>query len=118
MAEPDHLHQPGPTDGLDAKRRPDSDPHVGSGSGALATRLVLWVHSHLNTNSFVRFPEAWKSCSSARACRFELSGWELIPESDNRGETFEATRGPLSEFSRTINRLNPEPVDDHAVGLS
>jgi hypothetical protein len=40
--------------------------------------------------------------------RFELSGWELLPESDNRGETFEATRGPLSEYSRATNRLSPD----------
>ena len=40
--------------------------------------------------------------------RYELSGWELIPESENRGETYASTRGPLSEYSRTINRLIPE----------
>jgi hypothetical protein len=40
--------------------------------------------------------------------RFELSGWELVPETENRGETYESTRGPLSEFSRTINRLAPD----------
>jgi hypothetical protein len=40
--------------------------------------------------------------------RYELTGWELLSESENRGETYEATRGPLSEFSRAINRLSPE----------
>ena len=40
--------------------------------------------------------------------RFELSGWELVPETENRGETYESTRGPLSEFSRTINRLGTD----------
>src|SRR5262249_51457206 len=38
--------------------------------------------------------------------RYELQGWELIPESENRGETYEATRTPLSDFSRAINRIN------------
>jgi hypothetical protein len=40
--------------------------------------------------------------------RFDLKGWELIPESENRGETYESTRNPISEFSRALNRINPE----------
>jgi hypothetical protein len=39
--------------------------------------------------------------------RYELQGWELIPESDNRGETYEATRNPISEFTLAMNRINP-----------
>jgi hypothetical protein len=39
--------------------------------------------------------------------RFDLKGWELIPESENRGETYEATRNPISEFTRAVNRINP-----------
>jgi hypothetical protein len=38
--------------------------------------------------------------------RYELQGWELIPESDNRGETYEATRNPISEFTLAMNRIN------------
>lgn len=38
---------------------------------------------------------------------YELSGWELIPESDHRGETYDSARNPLSDFNRTINRFNP-----------
>ena len=53
-------------------------------------------------------PGSMEELLERKSVRFELSGWELLPESDNRGETFEATRGPLSEFSRAINRLNPE----------
>ena len=33
--------------------------------------------------------------------------WEIVPEFENRGETYEATRNPISEFSRAINRINP-----------
>ncbi len=40
--------------------------------------------------------------------RFDLKGWELVPESENRGESFEVTRNPISEFSRALNRINPE----------
>jgi hypothetical protein len=42
-----------------------------------------------------------------KGTRFELRGWELIPESETRGETYEATRNPISEFSRAINRVSP-----------
>lgn len=41
-----------------------------------------------------------------KSTRFNLQAWELAPESDNRGETYEATRNPLSEYSRTINRMD------------
>jgi len=40
--------------------------------------------------------------------RYELQGWELIPESDLRGETYEATRNPISDYTRAVNRINPE----------
>jgi hypothetical protein len=43
-----------------------------------------------------------------RGFRFDLGGWELIPEYEGRGETYETTRQPFSEFARTINRLNSE----------
>ena len=43
-----------------------------------------------------------------RAVRqYNLRAWELVPESENRGETYEATKNPISEFSRSINRMNP-----------
>jgi hypothetical protein len=38
--------------------------------------------------------------------RYELQGWELIPESEHRGETYEAACTPISEFSQAINRIN------------
>ena len=42
-----------------------------------------------------------------KSLRFDLRSWELVPEFENRGETYEATRSPLSEFSRSINRISP-----------
>ena len=42
-----------------------------------------------------------------QSIRFDLKGWELIPESENRGETYESTRNPISQYSQAINRLNP-----------
>ena len=53
-------------------------------------------------------PGSMEELLARKNVRFELSGWELLPQSDNRGETFEATRGPLSEFSRATNRLSPD----------
>ncbi len=38
---------------------------------------------------------------------YDLRGWELIPEFEGRGETFEATKSPVSGYSRAINRLTP-----------
>jgi hypothetical protein len=39
--------------------------------------------------------------------RYDLQSWELVPEFENRGETYEATKNPISEFSRSINRMSP-----------
>lgn len=45
--------------------------------------------------------------SNPRMGNFGLSGWEVVPEREVRGETFAMAAGPVSEFSRAINRLNP-----------
>jgi hypothetical protein len=52
-------------------------------------------------------PGSMEEMLERKNVRFELSGWELLPVSENRGETFESTRGPLSEYSRATNRLSP-----------
>jgi hypothetical protein len=39
--------------------------------------------------------------------RYDLRAWEIVPEFENRGETYEGTRNPISEYSRSINRINP-----------
>lgn len=38
---------------------------------------------------------------------YDLQGWEVVPIFDGRGETFEQTRQPFSEFARVMNRLSP-----------
>jgi hypothetical protein len=43
-----------------------------------------------------------------RGLRYDLRGWEVVPEFEGRGETYETTRQPVSEFARAISRLNPE----------
>ena len=42
-----------------------------------------------------------------QSIRFDLKGWEVVPESDQRGDTYERTRNPVSEYARAINRLTP-----------
>ncbi len=38
---------------------------------------------------------------------YDLRGWEIIPTFEGRGETYDAARRPVSEYSRAIGRLNP-----------
>jgi len=42
-----------------------------------------------------------------RIGNFGLTGWEITPEQQTRGETFTQLMGSASDFSRAINRLNP-----------
>ena len=42
-----------------------------------------------------------------QSIRFDLKGWEIVPESEQRGETYEATRNPVSEYARAVHRLSP-----------
>ncbi|MDG3003422.1 hypothetical protein [Paludisphaera mucosa] len=42
--------------------------------------------------------------------RFDLRGWEVVPTVESRGETYDATRNPISEYARAINRLSPGRV--------
>jgi hypothetical protein len=52
-------------------------------------------------------PGTMEELLERKSMRFDLRSWELVPEFETRGETFESTRNPLSEFSRAISRLSP-----------
>ncbi len=52
-------------------------------------------------------PGTMEEMLERKSMRFDLRSWELVPEFENRGETFESTRNPLSEFSRAISRISP-----------
>ena len=43
-----------------------------------------------------------------RGLRYDLRSWEVVPEFEGRGETYETTRQPISAFARTMSRLTPE----------
>jgi hypothetical protein len=38
---------------------------------------------------------------------YQLRGWEIIPDHEERGELYETAWQPAAAFARTINRLNP-----------
>jgi hypothetical protein len=42
-----------------------------------------------------------------RGVSYDLRGWEVVPEFEGRGDPYEATRQPISEYARAINRLSP-----------
>ena len=42
-----------------------------------------------------------------QSIRFDLKGWELVPESEQRGVTYEGTRNPISEYARAVSHLTP-----------
>jgi hypothetical protein len=38
---------------------------------------------------------------------YDLRGWEVVPHFEGRGETYESTRRPVSEYARVVSRINP-----------
>ena len=42
-----------------------------------------------------------------RGPTFSLRSWEVVPEREGRGETYEQALSPVSEFGRAVNRLSP-----------
>ena len=42
-----------------------------------------------------------------RSGTYDLGGWELIPERENRGETVDIAHQPTSDYTRAIHRLAP-----------
>ena len=63
-------------------------------------------------------PGSMEELLARKNVRFELSGWELLPESENRGETLEATRGPLIRIFARNQSAQSRPVDHHPLGVS
>jgi len=52
-------------------------------------------------------PQALAEVIDAGESSYNLLGWEIIPEGNNRGETIETIRSPSSNYARAINRLKP-----------
>ena len=53
------------------------------------------------------FPGGLDDLAGRRRISYDLRGWEIVPEFDGRGETYEAAHAPSSEFARVTHRLNP-----------
>ena len=41
-----------------------------------------------------------------RGVSYDLRSWEVVPEFEARGETYEAATRPISDYARAVNRLN------------
>lgn len=52
-------------------------------------------------------PNGIEELMERHGLNFDLRGWEIVPEYEGRGETYERTRQPISQYALTINRLSP-----------
>ena len=52
-------------------------------------------------------PAGFNDLVERRSISYDLRGWEVVPQYDGRGETYEATLRPISDFARVVNRINP-----------
>jgi hypothetical protein len=52
-------------------------------------------------------PSGLDDLMERRGFSYDLRGWEVVPMFEGRGEPFETTRQPFSEYARVLNRLNP-----------
>jgi hypothetical protein len=52
-------------------------------------------------------PGSMDELMQRRSVRFDLQSWEIIPESENRGESYEMIKNPASDFTRVINKMSP-----------
>ncbi|MBV8315833.1 MAG: hypothetical protein JOZ53_12910 [Planctomycetaceae bacterium] len=72
------------------------DSKVGP-AGAFSLRYVLGK----------AMPQGIEELLERHGLSYDLRGWEILPEFEGRGETYEMSREPISEYARVINRLNP-----------
>jgi hypothetical protein len=52
-------------------------------------------------------PNSVEELIERKSIRFDLRSWEIVPESENRGESYESIKNPISDFSRAVNQMNP-----------
>jgi hypothetical protein len=52
-------------------------------------------------------PESMAEMLDMRGVSLQLHGWELVPENDLRGESYETLASPASSYGRVIRRINP-----------
>jgi len=52
-------------------------------------------------------PQGIEELMERHGLRYDLRGWEVVPAYENRGESYERARQPISQYALTINRLTP-----------
>jgi hypothetical protein len=52
-------------------------------------------------------PDALAELMDARDSQYNLLGWEIVPDGNNRGEPYENTLSNSSEYARAVHRLTP-----------
>ena len=80
----------------------------GAGRGMIAATVGPVGAFSLRYQMTRAMPDDLAELLDARDVTYSLRSWEVIPEGENRGEAFEATRATSSDFGRAIRRLNPE----------
>jgi len=94
-------------DKLIDKVKTDARIQIRLSSGGIRSRIASQVGpvgAFRMRYEMVRSPSDYLD---AHGVNFDLSGWELVPVRENRGEPFSALGHPASEFARAINRLSP-----------
>ena len=81
-------------------RLSDNAPVVDSKVGPVGTFSLRYVLGRA-------LPQGIDELLERHGLSYDLRGWELIPEFEGRGETYEATLKPISDYARAISRLNP-----------
>ena len=51
-------------------------------------------------------PGSVEELMERRGVNFDLRSWELVPEFDGRGETYDAAMRPMSEYNRALHRID------------
>ncbi len=51
-------------------------------------------------------PGSVEELMERRGVNFDLRSWELVPEFEGRGETFDAAMKPMSEYNRALHRMD------------
>lgn len=52
-------------------------------------------------------PAGFDDILDRRSLSYDLRGWEVVPTYEGRGESYDATLRPISDYARVLNRLNP-----------
>lgn len=81
-------------------RLSDGARHVDSKVGPVGPFSLQYVMGRALPNGIEELMER-------HGVSYDLRGWEVVPEFEGRGETYDEARRPVSQYAQAINRLNP-----------